>query len=93
MDIQRPIQSNPTDNTVEISVHILSENIDFVIHPPPTHTHTSIQSRWSNFNQCRVRVRAVPSLWSRGVSSLLTEPQQVSHLDFVTSGLTQHPTG
>lgn len=61
--------------------------------PAPSHTHNSIQSRQSNFNQCWVRVWAVPSLWSRGVSSLLTESQQVSHQDFVTSGLTQGSTG
>ena len=42
MDIQRPIQFNPTDNKVEISVHILcigSENIYCIIHPL---RHTSI---------------------------------------------------
>ena len=47
MDIQRPIQYNPTDNKVEISVHILcivSENIYCIIHPL---RHTSIQSRQS----------------------------------------------
>lgn len=47
MDIQRPIQYYPTDNRVEISVHILcivSENIYCIIHPL---RHTSIQSRQS----------------------------------------------
>lgn len=41
MDIPRPIQYNPTDNKVEISVHILcivSENIYCVIHPAPPST-------------------------------------------------------
>lgn len=47
MDIQRPIQYNPTDNKVEISVHILcivSENIYCIIH---TLRHARIQSRQS----------------------------------------------
>lgn len=44
MDIQRPILYNPTDDKVEISVHILcivSENIYCIIHPAPPLRHTS----------------------------------------------------
>lgn len=39
MDIQRPILYNPTNNEVEISVHILvSENIYRILHPAPPET-------------------------------------------------------
>lgn len=50
MNIQRPIQFNPIDNKVEISVHILcilSENIYCITPPPHIHTHISIQFRQS----------------------------------------------
>lgn len=47
MDIQRPIQYNPTNDRVEISVHILcivSENIYCIIHPV-SHTRASLGSQ------------------------------------------------
>lgn len=46
MDIQRPLLYNPTNNKVEISVHILCivfENIYCIIHPaPPSDTPVAV---------------------------------------------------